>query len=304
MKRFLRIILFGLLTTLCGMSINAQQCRVDTLLEYLHDGGKSKHVMIFAHRGDWRSTAENSLQAYQRCIDAGIDGIEIDLQMTKDSVLIIMHDETVDRTTTAKGKVSDLTWDELRNCNLLSPIGVVTRQTIPTFEDVLLLAKDKCLIQVDKWKPYKEKIIELAKKHQCEHQLIIRATTMSEYNNRHYGSLFDNVILMPVLVCHGENDDEKLDDFLCNTSSPCIALSFTKEDYPVLKRKDEIGRKGYRMWLNSLWSTFNAGHDDELALSDPDDAYGWLLDFGANVIFSDNPMLLKDYLTKIGRRDF
>lgn len=282
----------------------AQQCRVDTLLQYLNDGGKSNHVMIFAHRGDWRSTAENSIQAYERCIDAGIDGIEIDLQMTKDSVLIIMHDDTIDRTTKGSGKVSDYTWDELKEYKLLSPIGVTTRQSIPTFEDVLILAKDKCLIQVDKWKPYKDKIMELVKRHDCERQIIIRATTTSDYNESHYGHLFDDIIFMPVLVCHGENDEKKFDDFINNTKSPCIALSFTNTDFPVLERRHEIGNKGYRLWLNSLWNTFNAGHDDELALTDPDAAYGWLLDFGANVIFSDNPMLLKNYLTNKGRRDF
>ncbi|MCM1451846.1 MAG: glycerophosphodiester phosphodiesterase family protein [Clostridium sp.] len=304
MKKFPFAIIFWLISCIAGLSASPRQCRVDTLLRILNDGGQSNHVMIIAHRGDWRSTAENSLQAYQRCIDAGIDGIEIDLKMTKDSVLIIMHDETLDRTTTAKGKVSDYTWDELKECNLVSPIRVKTRQTIPTFEDVLLLAKGKCLIQVDKWKPYKEKIIELARKHDCERQIIIRATTASDYNAKHYGHLFDNVIFMPVLVCNGKNDDEKLDDFLQNSSSPCIALSFTKDDFPVLQRSAEISQKGCRLWLNSLWGTFNAGHDDELALTEPEGSYGWLLDFGANVIFSDNPMLLKDYLSKIGRREF
>ena len=102
-------------------------CRVDTLLGYMSDKGKSDHVMIFAHRGNWRNSAENSVQAYQECIDEKIDGIEIDVQMTKDSVLVIMHDDTVDRTTPGKGKVSDLTLAEIKALNLVSPIGVVTR---------------------------------------------------------------------------------------------------------------------------------------------------------------------------------
>ena len=280
------------------------ETRVDTLLNYLHDGGQSKHVMIFAHRGDWRSAPENSILAFQKCIDEGIDGIEIDLQITKDSVLVIMHDSTIDRTTTGKGKVSDYTLEELKAMKLLSPIGVISRQTIPTLEEIFELAKDKILIQVDKWKPFKEKVIELARKHNCENQIIIRTTTTSAYNEEHYGDLFKNVIVMPVLVCKGEADDTKLDDFFTNYNCPCVALSFTSEDFPVLKRVNEIRERGYRMWLNSLWDTFNAGHDDELALTDPDAAYGWLLNLGANVIFSDNPMLLKKYLVSIGRRDF
>lgn len=54
--------------------------------------------------------------------------------------------------------------------------------------------------------------------------------------------------------------------------------------------------------MNSLWDTFNAGHDDERAVSDPEGSYGWLIDHGADIIFSDNPMLLEKYLTGIGSR--
>ncbi len=280
-----------------------EPCRVDTLLNILNDKGRSDYVMIFAHRGDWRnSPAENSIAAFRKCIDEGIDGIEIDLQMTKDSVLVIMHDDTIDRTTTGQGKVSEHTYAQLSELNLISPICVKTREKIPTFEEVLLLAKDKILIQVDKWKPYKEEVIRLARKHGCERQIIIRGTTSSEYNKKHFGHLFDNIIFMPVLVCKGENDDKKLDDFMTNFNTPALSLSFIHDNYDVLRRAPEIKKAGYRLWLNSLWDTFNAGHDDELALTEPEKAYGYLLDMGADIIFTDNPTLLKKYLEKVNRR--
>ena len=65
---------------------------------------------------------------------------------------------------------------------------------------------------------------------------------------------------------------------------------------------EEMKKHGYRIWYNSLWDTFNGGHDDEMALDDPDGSYGWLLDKGANIIFCDNSFLLLDYLKKKGRR--
>lgn len=276
--------------------------RVDTLLQYMHDGGKSKHVMIFAHRGNWRNSAENSIQAFQDCINEGLDGIEVDLQMTKDSVLIIMHDETLDRTTTGSGKVSDYTIDELRKLRLLNPIRVKTRQTIPTFEQVLLLAKDKILIQVDKWKAYGQQVADLAKKYNCERQIILRTTDNSKATKQKYGNLLDNLIVMPVLVCKGGKvDEENLQDFIKNYSSPVMSFSFIREDYPILRKIKNLQEMGYRIWFNSLWDTFNAGHDDELAVTDPDNSYGWLINHGANIIFSDNPILLKKYLIKINR---
>ena len=276
--------------------------RVDTLLQYMHDGGKSKHVMIFAHRGNWRNSAENSILAFQDCINERLDGIEVDLQMTKDSVLIVMHDETLDRTTTGSGKVSDYTIDELRKLRLLNPIGVKTRQTIPTFEQVLLLAKDKILIQVDKWKAYGQQVADLAKKYNCERQIILRTTDNSKTTKQKYGNLLDNLIVMPVLVCKGGKvDEENLQDFIKNYSSPVMSFSFIREDYPILRKIKNLQEMGYRIWFNSLWDTFNAGHDDELAVTDPDNSYGWLINHGANIIFSDNPILLKKYLIKINR---
>lgn len=290
------------LLLVCASILSAQTCRVDTLLSILSDGGKSDYVMIFAHRGDWRMAPENSLKAFQNCIDEGLDGIEVDVQLTKDSILVVMHDQTLERTTTGKGKVSDYTYAELQDLYLKSPIGVVTRQKIPTFEDVLKLAKGRILIQVDKWTKVKEHVIELAKKHDCLNHLVFRSSKDSEYVNREFEGLLDKVNYIPVLVCKGKGDSERLDDFLNNIQTLCIGVSFKSEDFQVLDRMNEISKKGFRVWLNSLWADFNAGHDDELATFDLESSYGWLLQQGANIIFTDHPMLLKDYLDKKGRR--
>jgi len=297
MNRYLINILLFFAATAYG-----QQNRMDFLLDKLNDGGKSDYVMIIAHRGDWRNAPENSLQAYQSCIDAGFDGIEIDVQMTKDSVIVMMHDKTIDRTTTGKGKVSDYTLAELKELYLRSPIGVVTRQKIPTLDEVLEMAKGKILIQVDKWQPVKEKVIEVAKQHGCMNQIILRGTKSSKQVIEEYGKFPEGLIYIPVLVCKGDGDNEKLDDFMDNIKTSVISLSFKRDDFPVINRAKEIKGRGFRIWYNSLWADFNGGHDDELAMDDPENSYGWLLQKGANIIFSDHPFLLDAYLKKIGRR--
>ena len=297
MNRYLINILLFFAATAYG-----QQNRMDFLLDKLNDGGKSDYVMIIAPRGDWRNAPENSLQAYQSCIDAGFDGIEIDVQMTKDSVIVMMHDKTIDRTTTGKGKLSDYTLAELKELYLRSPIGVVTRQKIPTLDEVLEMAKGKILIQVDKWQPVKEKVIEVAKQHGCMNQIILRGTKNSKQVIEEYGKFPEGLIYIPVLVCKGDGDNEKLDDFMDNIKTSVISLSFKRDDFPVINRAKEIKSRGFRIWYNSLWADFNGGHDDELAMDDPENSYGWLLQKGANIIFSDHPFLLDAYLKKIGRR--
>lgn len=284
--------------------ISAQNTqRLDFLLNKLNDGGKSNYVMIFAHRGDWRNAPENSLQAFQNCIDAGIDGIEIDVQLTKDSVVVIMHDQTIDRTTTGKGKVSDYTLEELKKLQLKNPIGVVTGHKIPTFKEVLVLTKGKILIQVDKWQAIKEEVVKTVRKHGMMNQLIFRGTTDSKHFTANYAAILKGANYIPVLVCKGDkSDDEKLNDFLKNFKTSVISLSFKKDDYPVIGRAAEIKKKGFRVWYNSMWAEFNGGHDDEMAEYDLDGSYGWLLAKGANIIFTDRPFLLLNYLNKNVRR--
>lgn len=285
------------------MLLWAQSSRVDTLRSLILDGGKSNYVMIFAHRGDWRNApAENSLLAYQRCIDEGIDGIEIDLQMTRDGVLVVMHDETLDRTTTGKGKVCDYTLEELKNLYLLSPIGVVTRQRIPTFEEVLELAKGRILILVDKWLKIKDLVIETAKRHNCLSQIVLRSSLSSFKFQEKVGSLPNEIIYIPVLVCKGKGDLEKLNDIINNYTIPIASFSFIRDDFEILKQIPLLKKKGYRIWLNSLWGKFNGGHDDELGFIDVSNSYEWLINSGANIIFSDNPLRLRDYLKNINKR--
>lgn len=298
----MRNIIVTLVSMFFILNVSAQNKGFDFLQKKMYDGGKSNYVMIFAHRGNWRGAPENSLQAYKQCIDGGIDGVEIDVHMTKDSAIVMMHDDTVDRTTTGTGLVSDYTLEEIKKLNLKSPIGVITRQKVPTLDEVLELCKGKVYIQIDKWQPCKEKVLEIIHKHKMLKQCIFRGTFNSKVYGEKYAKLLKGCIFSPVVVCNGKTDDQKLDDYMNHIKTPIMSLSFKRDDYPILNRAEEMKKHGYRIWYNSLWDTFNGGHDDEMALDDPDGSYGWLLDKGANIIFCDNSFLLLDYLKKKGRR--
>ena len=62
-------------------------------------------VLVAAHRGDWYYSPENSLAGFKLAINAGVDILETDVRLTSDSTLIIMHDYTLERTTTGSGRV-------------------------------------------------------------------------------------------------------------------------------------------------------------------------------------------------------
>lgn len=93
--------------------------------------------ILVAHRGANRLADENTLAAYERAIEFGMDYIECDPRLTRDGFLIIMHDNAVDRTTNGTGKVADMTFEEIR------ALRTKSGATVPTFDEVLGLAHDK-----------------------------------------------------------------------------------------------------------------------------------------------------------------
>ncbi|HLL95705.1 MAG TPA: glycerophosphodiester phosphodiesterase family protein [Spirosoma sp.] len=95
---------------------------------------------LCAHRGCLDTHPENTLPAFRQAIALGAQMIEFDLQLTKDNFMVIMHDESVDRTTNGKGKVSDLTLAEIRRLDAGSKKDPQFAGTsVPTFEETLAL---------------------------------------------------------------------------------------------------------------------------------------------------------------------
>lgn len=112
---------------------------------------KTHHkIIVIAHRGDHLEVPENTLAAYTKAIEHGADYVEIDLRTTKDGRLVIMHDATVDRMTNGKGKVNELTYDEIRALRISDkskPSGKT--YTVPSFNEVLNLCKGYINIYLD-----------------------------------------------------------------------------------------------------------------------------------------------------------
>src|SRR5690606_27341521 len=75
--------------------------------------------------------------------------LEVDPRYTKDSVIVLMHDETLDRTTNGSGRVADHTWEELKKLKLKDPRGRLTPYRIPTLAEALEWAKGKTVLVLD-----------------------------------------------------------------------------------------------------------------------------------------------------------
>jgi glycerophosphoryl diester phosphodiesterase len=93
--------------------------------------GEQVQLIICAHRGSRTALPENTLAAFRRAVDEAADEIEMDLRLSADGRLVVVHDATVDRTTDATGAVADLTFEELR------ALDAGDGEPIPSFEEVL-----------------------------------------------------------------------------------------------------------------------------------------------------------------------
>jgi len=108
----------------------------------------SDHILVAAHRGSHSNFPENSLAAIEESIQQGIDIVEVDIRETKDNIPVIMHDKSLNRTTTGDKLLIDLNYKDLQNYWLLFN-DEPSSYKIPTLEEVLQLSKNRIILNLD-----------------------------------------------------------------------------------------------------------------------------------------------------------
>lgn len=120
------------------------------LVLFLPLGAQSRRVVAISHRGEHLQRPENTLPAFQEAIRVGADFIEVDVQTTSDGKLVLSHDATVDRCTNGKGRVADMTFEQVEALDAGIKKGPdYAGVKVPTFDQVLDLARGKIGIYVD-----------------------------------------------------------------------------------------------------------------------------------------------------------
>jgi len=112
---------------------------------------RSAHsFVVIAHRGDRLSAHENTLTALRQAADAGIDYVEIDVRRTADGHYVLMHDSTVDRMTDGRGKVSELSLEQIRALKVRDTKRVqIATDRVPTLEEALAAIKGRVHVYLD-----------------------------------------------------------------------------------------------------------------------------------------------------------
>lgn len=257
------------------------------------------YILAVSHRGDWRYAPENSLMAVQRCIDLGLDVVEIDVRLTKDGHLVAMHDKTVDRTTNGTGLLSEMTLEEVRQLRLRNACGVRhSQQQIPTLVEIMTLAKGKIMVNLDKTEgeTVREAYETLVKTGTVDHA-IFKGNDPLETMQERYGSLMDSIIYMPKLWYDTPDKAAYVKAFNDQLDPLAYEMLFDSEESPVFAEIKNMNNNGISVLAIALWDDLCAGYTDEKAmLEGPDAAWGWLIEHGANAIMTDRPEELVKYL--------
>ena len=140
-------------------------------------------MKIIAHRGASGYAPENTIVAFQTALDQGVDGIELDVRLTKDHVLVVCHDANIRRTSDGKGRVQDMTLEELKSYDFGSWFDPeFAGEKIPTLEEALRFLQDEDILlnieikngpRLDEG--IEEEVVRLVKKYDFRDNVLITA---------------------------------------------------------------------------------------------------------------------------------
>lgn len=258
----------------------------------------SARCFVAAHRGDWRTYPENSLPAFQRCIEIGIEMIELDVQRTSDGELIIMHDTTVDRTTTGHGRVSDLTLAQIRGLRLRNGYGAATPFPVPTLREVLVAVKGRILVNLDKSYPFFRQCVAVLEETGTLEVGLMKGDRPVGQVLAENGDLLGKVAYMPVVDFRQPGATRFALDWLAKAKPCAMEIVYQEWTPEVAELFAQCREHRVRIWVNLLWPELDGGMSDDLALGDPDSMYGVLLGRSVTMFQTDRPDVLKAYLDR------
>ena len=308
MKSTLSVLLSALCILAASSCAPRYETRVEKILAEINDPD-SRYVVVISHRGDWRNHPENSIPAIESVIDMGADMMEMDVKMTKDSVLVLCHDYTIDRTTNGRGYISDMTYDSLMTFKLKRSHGVTTDSLrIPTLREALLVCKDRILVNVDHAYPYYKEIVELTEELGMTGQVLMKGKSSIEKVNEDMSKHDNNLLYMPVIDANNESGKKLFAEYVDKGVVPmAFEVCWNRPGEDIEYCVSMIHQMGSKLWINTIWSSlcggFGCDDDAAFAAEDPADVYEQHLQMGASMIQTDRPELLLEYLRSVGRHD-
>ena len=141
-------------------------------------------TQIIAHRGSSADRPENTLASTRRAIEVGATAVEVDVRTTKDGVLVLSHDATLNHATNGTGKINDKTLGEIQQLDAGSKFDPkFAGERVPTLAQVLMLCKDKIDVLLDLKETgdeYDRRVVEVVKAHGDPKRIIVGARSVEQ----------------------------------------------------------------------------------------------------------------------------
>ncbi len=241
---------------------------------------KDPQPLVSAHRGGpYPGFPENAIETFQNVADKTPAMIECDISITKDSVLILMHDKTLDRTTAGQGNVTDMTYDDVKDLLLLDNEGDTTSFQIPTLDEVLAYGKGKLLFTLDvkRGVPF-EKVIAAVEKHDA-------ASFAAIITYRIQDAKLVYSLNPDIMISVSAGDDGALEQIVESGIPTKNLLGFVGTREPGRAHYEKLQKLGIKTILGTL------GNLDKSAIAKGNDSvYLNYIRNGANIIATDRPL--------------
>jgi glycerophosphoryl diester phosphodiesterase len=263
----------------------------------------SGRIIVVAHRGCHNplprrglgSAPENSLKALEHCVAAGVDVMETDVLRAGDGTLVMIHDDSVDRTTNGSGRVATMTYPELRRLrlreNLGGPNSHLTDEHIPTLEEMLVRAKGRILLNLDVKAAIYPEVIEAVIRAGARDWVFVKTETGIETPPLAGMAPYDRVPFMPILLNADGNANlaailERQAEGKAPIGAELPRMRFDQLPSVVAAAK----ARHLPLMANTIFEGFIEGPFSDIdALRDPASVWGRLQAAGVTVFQTDEP---------------
>ncbi len=264
-----------------------------------------KHIVITAHRGVAGGNVPcNTFTAYSTALRQGADMIETDVDISADGTLIVFHPGMEKPHLGIDCRLNTLPLEEIKKLRYLNYDGVPTQFGIELFDELLLRFGGRCLINVDKFWDNPKEIYSAVKKAGLCHRVLVKSSPTEKVLSV-LEEIAPELPFMPIVRDSHPTHDDLIKRKINYVGAEVL---FAAEDAEVASKEfiEKMHADGKVVWVNSIIYNHKvqlaAGHSDDAALSsDPEFGWGWLADRGFDMIQTDWPAMLIDFLKATGR---
>ncbi|GAB4023510.1 glycerophosphodiester phosphodiesterase family protein [Spirosoma koreense] len=253
---------------------------VDTFFQVKPD---RRHPLILAHRGGPGAVdTENSIPTFDQTVKVLPDAIiEMDVRMTRDSGLVLLHDATLDRESDAKGAVADWTLTDLKKVRLRTLGGKLTAQQMPTFQEILAWNKNRYMLALDV-KPGTDPLMVMkeVEKRQAQHSVFVICYSVAEAQR--VRDQYPTVWL--AVGVNSMADLGRLEKNSLAAAGRLIALT------PQQLQPATFYERLHKLGIPASVGTYGPGQLDEKPMTEATHGYRTLFGRGGDIITTDRPV--------------